>query len=41
MDIEDKQGANALDLAIGRVNYEAAYLLYTKGLKPKPKEWYE
>jgi len=41
LDVEDKQGANALDLAIGRVNYEAAYLLYTKGMKPKDKEWYK
>mmetsp|Transcript_3680 Transcript_3680/g.2402 ORF Transcript_3680/g.2402 Transcript_3680/m.2402 type:complete len:157 (+) Transcript_3680:33-503(+) len=41
IDIEDNDGANALDIAIARLNYETAYLLFTKGLKPKTLDFYE
>jgi ankyrin repeat protein len=34
--LEDKDGLNALDLAITRINYRAAYFLVTEtDLKPK------
>ena len=40
LDLEDNQGWNALDIAIIRMNYEVAFLLYQCGLKPKEKELY-
>jgi len=40
--LEDKDGLNALDLAITRINYRAAYFLVTEtDLKPKSIQEYE
>lgn len=39
--LEDNEGWNALDIAVIKMNYEAAQTLRRKGLKPREKELYE
>ena len=39
--MEDNQGWNALDIAIIRMNYDAALVLKRRGLQPRDKEMYE
>lgn len=39
-DLEDNEGWNALDIAIIRMNYEVALLLFKVGLKPREAEVY-
>lgn len=39
--LEDNQGWNALDIAIIRMNYDAALSLRRRGLLPREKEMYE
>ncbi len=38
--LEDKQGWNALDIAIIKMNYESAIVLKRRGLVPKDQEFY-
>jgi ankyrin repeat protein len=38
--LEDNEGWNALDIAIIKMNYEAALVLRRKGLQPKDVEMY-
>ena len=40
-DAEDNDGWNALDIAIIRMNYEVALLLYNVGIKPRDTEFYK
>ena len=40
-DAEDNDGWNALDIAIIRMNYEVALLLYNVGMKPRDTEFYK
>lgn len=40
IELEDNQGWNALDIAIIKMNYEAALILRRFGLKPRDSEMY-
>lgn len=39
--LEDNQGWNALDIAIIKMNYDAALIIKKRGLRPRDKEIYE
>ena len=39
--LEDNEGWNALEIAIIKMNYEAALVLKKRGLQPRDKEFYE
>ena len=41
IDLEDNQGWNALDIAIIKMNYEAALILKRYGLKCRDSEMYQ
>lgn len=41
IDLEDNQGWNALDIAIIKMNYEAALILKRYGLKSRDPEMYQ
>ena len=39
--LENKEGCNALDVAITRIAYKTSLFLVKKGMKPKPIEFYD